>query len=275
MIFDAVCFFNEIDLLEFRMKLLDSTVDFFVISEANLTHSGKPKPYYFEENKDRFKEWEHKIIYYPIELSTEGLQFNKVDSYTPDDGSWILENAQRNALLYLNEKVKDDDIVMISDVDEIPNYRILKAIKSGLLKIHTSKSLIQSFHYFWMNYRMKGRDEFWRGTVIVPGNEFILNTPQDFRDNRNNYNAIAYGGWHFSYLGGVEKIIKKIESFAHTEFNRDDIKSEENIRQALEEGKDIFGRNDIRFEKLTSVDGVEYPPRLINLMRQYPQFIKQ
>ncbi|HWR33198.1 MAG TPA: hypothetical protein VN451_06725, partial [Chitinophagaceae bacterium] len=61
--FDCFTFFNELDLLEFRLKLLDRQVDHFVIAESNLTHSGNSKPFYFEENKARFDRWKQKIIY--------------------------------------------------------------------------------------------------------------------------------------------------------------------------------------------------------------------
>ncbi|MGH2552631.1 MAG: hypothetical protein ACRDEB_02875, partial [Chitinophagaceae bacterium] len=83
-IIDCFTFFNELDLLEFRLKLLDEQVDHFVIAESNLTHSGHPKPFYFEENKSRFGPWENKIIYIPIKQSAEGLVFNKNESsYNP------------------------------------------------------------------------------------------------------------------------------------------------------------------------------------------------
>ena len=59
-VIDCFTFFNELDLLEFRLKFLDQHVDMFVVAESNLTHSGKPKPYYFEENKKRFDHWMHK-----------------------------------------------------------------------------------------------------------------------------------------------------------------------------------------------------------------------
>lgn len=277
-IIDCFTLFNEIDLLRFRLELLNDIVDLFVISEANLTHSGKEKSYNFLDNKDKFKKWEDKIIYFPVELATDGLHFNEVTKYDPTDGSWILENEQRNGLYYCHDKVSPEDYVLVGDLDEMPNPEILKALKEGGFKPTYPKSLIQPFHYFWMNYRMRGRDEFWKGTVLIPGNEFLNSTPQHFRDNRNFYDAISYGGWHFSYLGGVDKIKTKIESFAHTEFNRDEYKSDENIKKALDEGQDLFKRNDIRFERIdinARHYSQEYPTELCNLIRKYPNFLKQ
>jgi len=65
-IYDCFCFFNELDLLELRFNILDPYVDYFVLSEASVTHTGQPKPYYYEENKKRFAKWEHKIIHLKI-----------------------------------------------------------------------------------------------------------------------------------------------------------------------------------------------------------------
>ena len=96
--------------------------------------------------------------------------------------------------------------------------------------------------------------------------------PQALRDDRNHFPREAEAGWHFSYLGGIDKIRTKIESFSHTEFNRPDITSDENIIAAMEEGKDILNRPNI-FYKTYPLD--YYPEDLRALMQEYPQFIKQ
>ena len=273
-VFDCFTFFNELDLLEFRLKLLDQYVDFFVVCESNYTHSGKPKPYYFEENKHRFDKWKHKIIYIPVSQSTEDLSFNKVNSYTPTDGSWILENQQRLGLMYSVKEMGDSDIVLVGDLDEIPNPEAVFAIRSGnILNEPAPKAISLSllFHYYYMNCQMEGYDRNWNGTVACLGKYFKEVGPQQLRDDRNNLPRLPEAGWHFSYLGGLEKIKTKIESFAHTEFNRDDIKSDENILEALQNGVDIFKRHGISY-KFVSLKF--YPEYLQSLMLEYPQFIK-
>src|SRR5689334_20509145 len=107
-VIDCFTFFNELDLLEFRLKLLDAHVDHFVLAESNITHSGQPKPFYFEENKKRFDRWLHKIIYLRVNQSAEGLVFTTEHSYNPQSSAWKLENGQRNALADASSVVVDD-----------------------------------------------------------------------------------------------------------------------------------------------------------------------
>jgi beta-1,4-mannosyl-glycoprotein beta-1,4-N-acetylglucosaminyltransferase len=273
MVFDCFTFFNELDLLEFRLKLLSDVVDKFVICESNYTHSGKLKPYYFEENKDRYSKWLDKIVYLPIEQSIEGLNFDTVNSYTPTNGSWILENEQRMALLYAGEIMRDDDLVLVGDLDEIPNPGALVAILQNdmLHKNNVAISLSLLFHYYYFNCQMEGFDRIWNGTVVCLADYFRSNNPQYLRDNRNNFTRLPNAGWHFSYLGGIDKIKKKIESFAHTEFNRPDITSDENIKDAIENGKDIFKRQGVSYKV---VPVAYYPEPIRSLMLEYPQFIK-
>jgi beta-1,4-mannosyl-glycoprotein beta-1,4-N-acetylglucosaminyltransferase len=273
-VFDCFTFFNELDLLEFRLTLLDPYVDKFVICESNYTHSGKTKPYHFNDNKDRFKKWEHKILYIPIEQSIDGLSFDAVKSYTPTNGSWILENQQRLALAYAADVIKDNDIVLVGDLDEIPNPEAVFSLRSGEIINNDSTqvlSLSLLFHYYYMNCQMEGYDRIWNGTVACTGKYYKKSNAQSLRDNRNHFARLPNAGWHFSYLGGLEKIKTKIESFAHTEFNREDIKADENILEALEKGVDIFKRHGISY-KFVSLD--EYPDYLKALMLNYPQFIK-
>jgi len=275
MIFDCFTFFNELDLLEFRLRLLSNVVDKFVICESNYTHSGKLKPYYFEENKSRYAKWIDKIIYLPIEQSVEGLNFDKVTTYTPTNGSWILENEQRMALLHAGEIMKDDDFILVGDLDEIPNPEAILALEqSGIIVngINNAVSFPMIFHYYYMNCQMEGYDRIWNGTVACFADYFKQVGPQYFRDHRNHFTRIPVNaGYHFSYLGGPDKVKTKIESFAHTEFNRPDITSDVNISNAVNNGQDIFKRPGISY-KVAPIES--YPEPIRSLMLEYPQFIK-
>ena len=147
-IIDCFLFFNELELLEFRLKLLNEKVDYFLIVESNITFSGKPKPYYFEENKKLFKPWLHKIIYVPIKQSTKGLDFSaNITSYTPDSASWKMEYEQRNALLAAANHAADDDMILLGDIDEIPNPKLLHKIHV----INEPVALSMLFHYYFLN----------------------------------------------------------------------------------------------------------------------------
>lgn len=266
-VFDCFTFFNELELLEFRLRFLNDHIDYFVIAESNLTHSGQEKPYLFEKSKKRFEPWQQKIIYIPCRQSAEGLSFEAdVKTYSPGNASWKLENGQRNALLQISEKISDEDIVMVSDLDEIPDPSVIK--KTNLA--NGPKALSQLFHYYFFNCQNTGRDRWWNGTIISSGAAFKSITPQGLRDKRNEYPAIKNAGWHFSYLGGIESIKHKIRSFAHTEYNKDEYLQDDFILNAIENGHDIFKRPDVTY-RFVSV--YYYPHSLRKVMIDFPSFI--
>ncbi len=271
-VFDCFTFFNELDLLEFRMQYLDSVVDYFVISESNLTFSGKNKPYNLKENAHRFDKWKDKIIYLPIHQSTEGLSFDDVKTYTPTNGPWMLESQQRYALSYVNDKIMDSDLVLLGDIDEIPDPKVIDRYTASIRKLETPTALSMLFHYYYMICQNEGYERWWNGTVVCTGEMFKKFNPQGLRDGRNHFFRDTEAGWHYSYLGGVEKIRQKIQSFSHTEFNRPDIVSEENIVAAMENGLDVLKRPNVSY-KFYPLE--YYPEPLRELMLLYPQFIKQ
>jgi beta-1,4-mannosyl-glycoprotein beta-1,4-N-acetylglucosaminyltransferase len=265
-IIDTFTFFNELDLLEFRLKFLDSHVDHFVIAESNLTHAGAAKPLYFKENEARFQTWRNRITHIVVNQSAAGLEFTSTDTYNPGAASWKLENEQRNALYQAGNLAVDGDIILVGDLDEIPHpagFRKLAALKEPVVF-----SLL--FHYYYMNCQNVGNERWWNGTIACPASSWRLTSPQELRDKRNDLPRIKRSGWHFSYLGGIEKIKEKISSFAHTEFNRDEYTSEENIMRAMEKGEDIFRRPGVSYE---FVPLEFYPPMLRKLMLTYPRFI--
>jgi len=267
-IIDCFTFFNELDLLELRLKLLDEHVDHFVLAESNITHSGQPKPFYFEENKTRFEQWLHKIVYIPVKQSAEGLVFAAETSYNPKSSAWKLENGQRNALSGAAAVIADDDLVLLSDLDEIPDPVLLK-------KINTADGpvvLSLLFHYYFLNCQNIGNERWWNGMIASSGKQFKETSPQVLRDKRNELPVMKKAGWHFSYLGGLEKIKEKIRSFAHTEFNKKEFLDDGNIIKAMEEGKDIFDRPGISYQ---FVSLYFYPPYLRNIMKQYPHLLYQ
>lgn len=121
-VYDCFSFFNEIDLLEIRLLLLNDIVDKFVIVELNKTHRGEDKKYNFPEYKDRFQPYRDKIIY---------IQPEEVPVYK-GAGDWTIENFQRNCIMRGLHNCEPEDMIIISDLDEIPNPYILK----NLSQIH-------------------------------------------------------------------------------------------------------------------------------------------
>jgi len=115
--YDCFTFFNELDVLEFRLQELYDTVDHFVIAEANLSHSGKPKDYILLDNWDRYKPYADKIIRIQVDDFPE----------TPD--SWVREKFQRWAMIRGLEDRKPEDIIITSDLDEIPRAEMIQMIQ--------------------------------------------------------------------------------------------------------------------------------------------------
>jgi beta-1,4-mannosyl-glycoprotein beta-1,4-N-acetylglucosaminyltransferase len=265
-VFDCFTFFNELDLLELRMKFLDRYVDYFVIAESNLTHSGFPKPYHFQHNTDRFKAWKHKIIYIPLAQNTEGLIFEEQKNYNPQSASWKLENEQRNALLQATPLMKETDIVLLSDLDEIPSvWGIKKA-----LQVSKPAAFSQLFHVHYLNCQHSKDLRWWKGSIIATAKQFKEITPQGLRNKRDIYPSLPDSGWHFSFLGGVEKIRQKLLAFAHTEYRREDFSSRLRIEEAVSTGKDVLKRDGIQLKYMPLS---YYPVALQDVMKQYPHLL--
>ena len=115
MVYDCFQFFNELDILKLRLHIMNPVVDRFVISEATETFSGNPKPLYYEENKEMFAEFADKIIHVVVDDTPPG--------YTHDRDTF-----QKNAVGRGLKDCTDEDIIIFSDLDEIPNPEKIKEI---------------------------------------------------------------------------------------------------------------------------------------------------
>lgn len=273
MVYDCFSFFNEMDLLEIRLNVLDKVVDKFVLVEATKTHSNKDKPLYYWENRDRYKQFHDKIIYI------------KVDTYPPFKSSWTYENHQRNMILEGLKNCAPDDIIMISDLDEIPNPDAVKRYDCDGIK-----TLEQSVFTCYLNYKSLIFSK-WYGTNILCykhiqnsetekypstySNTYLaeLNqgcTPTKIRMIRQ-FPIIKKGGWHFTYLGGVEKIQYKLDSFAHQEFNRKEFVSSNIIEQRIKHGQDLINPCDNRCIPVRI--GKKFPLFVVDNINKYSSLI--
>lgn len=269
MIFDCFTLRDELDLLELRLQILDDYVDKFVISEANYTHKGNPKPYYFLENQERFAKWSDKIIYLPVDFEEDikHIDFSIIDPHTNIDKSrWSLENKQRLALLYGIKTGEDNDVVIISDVDEIPNLDVLPT------EIPTPMSFIQKFYYYYVNNESIGpKDKFWAGSVVCLKHHLSNYTPQNLRDFRWQLPPLPNGGWHWSYLGGEDFIKTKLNSIVEAESVLKDFNlSQDDALLNFKNLKDLYNREGMNFQL---VDLSTYPEHILKIIKQYPKFI--
>ena len=277
MVYDCFIFFNELDLLEIRLNELNEVVDKFVLIEANKTFQNNHKPYYFEENKERFSPFLDKIIH--IKLDKYPLFIPIINPFTP----WKLEFFQRNSIVKGLVNCKPEDIVLISDVDEIPKASVLKEmLANGIDQIYGLK--MDMYMYFLNNQLIydggssmtieQSKDGIWHCTAVLPY-KLLKQKPNRLRKiimrtrrRGEVFKIIPNAGWHFTYLGGVKDIIKKLEAFSHTEFNNDTFKSQEKIEEYITTGKDLFGR-DMQFKML---DNLETLPKFIQENANNPKY---
>jgi beta-1,4-mannosyl-glycoprotein beta-1,4-N-acetylglucosaminyltransferase len=131
-IVDSFIFYNELDILNYRLSILDDYVDYFVLVESRYTFAGDLKPLYYLENKDKFEKFNSKVIHIVVDLP-----FKKPNINYNLNQQWENESHQRNCIEYginmISNKLDNDDIILTSDVDEIPNPNVLINAKSNNL----------------------------------------------------------------------------------------------------------------------------------------------
>jgi len=255
-IYDCFQYFNEDHIVDLRFNILDKHVDYFVISESTKTHQGKEKKLNF--NIKNFLKYKSKIKYIVADYK------KKIDFDNHTGGESPVEKHQRNQLI---EGIKDasrDDLIILSDSDEIPDLTKLKEINKNKKYIAFSQKM------FMYKLNLQNLNESnWIGSKITLKKN--ITTMQELRDLKfKNYPfwrldkknlQIIKGGWHFSFLQKPEDIITKIKSFSHGEFNENNIIDKKKIERKILENEDIFNRG----FKLKKIDiDFEYPDFILN-----------
>lgn len=277
MVIDCIPFFNELDILKLRLHILDPLVDRFVIEEATHTFSGLPKDLCFEKNREMFEEFLPKITYLVVDNSPEEISTHERDKF------------QKNALAKALTDASDEDVLILSDVDEIPNPVVLHELVKRFDpdKIY---HLAQRNFYCYLNMEeisgnlLSITGEFpgverrmWLGTKVfakknIPESGIIdlrEISPEDPRSVR-----VADGGWHFGYMGSCHetdvsrRVGTKVVAAAHQEYNTEDVLAEVEDRLIL--GEDIFGRNAV-FQ--WAVVDESYPQYLLEHKSEYDYLI--
>lgn len=201
MLIDTFMFYNEFDVLELRLELLDKYVDKFVLVESEINHVGTLKELYFDKNKERYSKWLPKIKHIIVTY----------DESPKDSNPWSREKYQRECIkrgLIGDETITDDSLIMVSDVDEIPNMEVI--MKYQLPKVCSVHMWMFEYSFDYMF-----TDEPWFGTVITNYGIFKHVGPNYLRDNRWKLTPIVYGGWHLSSFGSAKHVCNKMHTFAH------------------------------------------------------------
>jgi hypothetical protein len=253
-IFDCFTFFNELDILELRLKELDAVVDYFVIGEATRTFSNEPKPLHFTDNQQRFARFLPKIIHVVI------------DDLPAGGDAWDREAFQRNALERGLERAGPEDVIMVSDVDEIPfpqnvarltpdamrghiwfiecdyyTYKLDLAIENKWVGLCAIRAIQKKYLPPLQTLRAFRARQSRR--LPMPVNQAINVAKNVFRVGRPlTHVLVEHGGWHFTFVNTPEKIQYKIASYAHQERNTPEFNNLENIQRMIAEGRSVCGR---------------------------------
>lgn len=250
---DAFLFYNELEMLDLRFEELYDYVDYFILVESNHTFTSKPKKLFFKENYQRYSKYLDKVKHVIVEELTS-------------PNAWINEYKQREGLGYgiSSLDLGDNDIIFISDVDEILDSNTVRQVKSFDFA-GQAYHLRQDMYYYNLTCKLT---DFWHLAKVCNYNYYKeFNSPSIIRQQRCN--IILNGGWHFSYFGDPEFIKNKINNFSHQEFNIDEFTSVENIKNKIKNGKDLFGRdNEIKIN-LTEPDKIEYLPKNKNMLKNF------
>ena len=268
MIYDCFSYLDEDLLLNLRLNILDKYVDYFVIVEGNRTWQNNPKELKFDINK--YEKFKDRIIYIKVTDLPDGR-----DPY-------LRENHQRNSILKGLINSNDQDIIIISDLDEIPNPEVFKNFKKEM-RFAVFK---QKHFYYKFNLQSKNNPH-WLGSRICL-KEYLV-SPQWLRDLKFKKrpfwrldkfrlnNIIENGGWHFCNLKKPESLLYKYKNLCETDdpihFNEkidEKYLNIEEIKKRINEGQDIIGRKD-NFIKV-NLDN-SFPKFLINNQSFYSDWL--
>ena len=255
---DCFMYFDEDLVLEIRLNTLYKIVDKFVIAEATKDHAGNKKKLNFKI--ENFKAYKDKIEYLIIQDLPDNVESNKKRWHE----NHMRDQFQRNSLAKGYENSDPEDLIMISDIDEIPNPKKIKDFDTK----HKYGCFLQKNFQSKLNL-LNISDNFWPGTKICQKKN--LKTPQWLRNIKTKQKPfwkifkdktpqlIEDGGWHFSFLKDPSAIKQKIISYSHQEYNKKEFIDEKNIEKKIKMGEDLFNRN------------IEYKP--IKIDETFPDYI--
>lgn len=244
MIYDCFMFNGELDMLEIRLNILDEHVDKFVIAESRQTFSGKSKPLYYLENRERFANWNHKIIYHVIS-----------DREITD--SFEMAAYQKDSIREVLKLCHPEDTIIYGDVDEIINPEVIE--QEGKCR--------QLAYSYYLNNRSS---EDWQGTNVCRYKNLY-----DLNKWRANHDVILEnGGWHFTNLMNYDELIRKLESYDHQEANIPWVK--DGLKARMEANVDFLGRtHDWQGNEFKMwVDESELPQYLIDNKEKWKHLFK-
>ena len=251
-IFDCTNFFNEDMMYGLRLKILDKYIDKFVVAESRYSHSGEPKKLNF--NIDLYPEFKDRIIYIVVDNEPTDLTDLKNLSYDQAQGMKRMNSLKRikqqyDALSSGIEGANENDLIILSDCDEIPNLKNLENLKNNQIIIFKQLLFYYKFDlhhnamtwygskgclkknlktFNWLRNIKNKKYNFWRLDTYFSNNKYT------------NLKIIDEGGWHFTNIKSPEDIVMKLSNFGeHNEFEMSDIDVEK-MTKLVKEKKVYF-----------------------------------
>ena len=294
-IYDCFMFFDEEQVLDLRLNIMDKYIDKFVITEASYMHSGRPKKLVFDINK--FSKFKDKIIYNVVDKQPSNIvSVNENDDYDTKGEKLINNSSKREhyqrdmAQKSLNE-AEPDDLILINDVDEIPN---LKDINLRKIK---KKIIIFKQKVFFYKFNLLYEGMSWYGSRACRKKNFI--SPQWLRNTKHKkypawrldiilsntkYSSIHYienGGWHFTNIKSPEEIEKKFSNFLHHQDFEDSGLTLDDVKEMVENKKVLYDHSvdqkDYKWGGKTTLKKIslsEMPDYLSNNYKKYANWLE-
>lgn len=266
-IIDCFIFYNEIELLLYRLTILDMYVKYFVIVEATHTFAGHPKTSVYLENIHLFDKFKHKIIHKIINMT---FVYPHI-SYAKKE-QWENEYHQRNAMkncvvqLYETNMIENNSNIIISDVDEIVDPCILKSIINNEIIINDGLILPMNMYYYNLTRKHEVQ---WTHVKIVTFTELLSKTCNDIRCCNIYKTHEKTCGWHLSYFGNPEFIKNKLAQFSHQEYNNSNYTDFKKITQRVATGVDLFDRSSVNIKYVCINNNTYLPPQYETYLSKY------
>ena len=271
---DCFLFSNEVDILLYHLTVLNDVIDTFVLVEAPLTFVGNEKPLFFEEycTNASFQPFLNKIVH----LKAQKESFPCPTPSIHQNEQWKNEYFQRDMLQEIVPSLRDTDIILLSDVDEIYDRTTLQKLRDTI-NDETLYAFEQKYHCYNLNtvrvlnwYHAKAFTvDMWK-TVLkqLPFSSIRLKGVTEPYD-LGAFVCVSQGGWHLSYFGSVDFIVHKLQNFSHQEFNNEYIINTERIKHRIENGRDIMERDDIQFQRIPICRNMYLPTHYDSLLSSF------
>jgi beta-1,4-mannosyl-glycoprotein beta-1,4-N-acetylglucosaminyltransferase len=270
-IIDSFIFFNEYDLLNYRLNILNDHVDYFILVESTHSFTGNKKTLFYNENKNLFERFNHKIVHIIVEdfpYKAPNINFHRNEQ-------WHNESFQRICIKRGIDQLKlsDEDVILTSDLDEIPDPNILIKLRNNTLSYNKNTLNRLALDMYYYNLYLKiGEGSNWHGIKLLTFFAYknIQLTFQQMRTWEHSHPVpiIKNGGWHLTYFGNSDFIINKLQNYSHQEHNNQTIANKEYIEKCIEGGIKFFdGKEKLNYIKIE--DNTYLPYQYDIYLRKY------